>query len=244
VSVRVKVGPVSISSTGRVGVKAGPVYVAGGGRRRRPSSGSGNSGAGGALLLLLIAFVVAAVIVLYVVMWPLSLWGHAIHLTPSWHQLMHRNGEWMHQHYPLVGLRYLAAFALLAVLLASFLTPFAVKAREQAAERRGLAAEQQAERDRQALQLATERGERERERLAEQERHARRAHERWLAGPPPPLELPGRFTQTWIAHNTPALHPGQIPTLMDELKRRGWSDSDIERRVAPYLPAVPSAAKP
>jgi hypothetical protein len=242
-SVRVKMGPVSVSSTGRVGVKAGPVYVSGGGRRRRRSSGSGNSGAGGALVLLLIAFAVVAVIVLYAVMWPLSLWGHAIQLTPSWHQLMHRDHEWMHEHYPLVGLRYLGAFALLVVVLTVIFTPLAIQARKQASEQRRLAAERQAERDREARELAAQEERRERERLAEQQRQARLAHERWLAGPPPALELPGRFTQTWITHNVPGLHPGQIPVLIEELRRRGWSESDIDRRVTPYLAAEASAAR-
>lgn len=194
------------------------------------------------MILLLIAFAVVSLIVLYVVMWPLSLWGHAIQLTPSWHQLMHRNGEWIHQHYPLVGLRYVAAFALLAVLLTAILTPFAIEARKQASVRRRLDAEQQAERDRQARELAAQQARHERERLVEQERQARLAHERWLAAPPPPLSLPGRFTQTWIAHNAPELHPGQIPMLLEELTRRGWSESDIERRVVPYLPSGISTA--
>jgi hypothetical protein len=33
------------------------------------------------------------------------------HLTPFWHQLVHRDHVWMHHRYPLVGLRYLEAFA-------------------------------------------------------------------------------------------------------------------------------------
>src|SRR4051794_7954844 len=61
----------------------------------------------GLLFLLALAFTV--------VMWPLSLWGHAIHLTPSWHQLMNRDHDWMHKHYPLVGLRYVGAAVLLTI---------------------------------------------------------------------------------------------------------------------------------
>jgi hypothetical protein len=64
-------------------------------------------------------------------MWPLSLWGHALHLTPSWDQLMNRDCEWMHEHHPLVGLRYIAAAVLL--LLAS--VPFWGVIRRRAAER-------------------------------------------------------------------------------------------------------------
>jgi hypothetical protein len=88
-----------------------------------------------------------------------------------------------------------------------------------------LAAAQDAERQRIARAQA-----------AEHERRAREAHEAWLAAPPPPLRLPGRFTQNWIANNVPELHPGQVPVLMEELTRRGWTDQDIERRVAQYLP--------
>jgi hypothetical protein len=234
-SVRVKVGPMNVSSTGRVGVKAGPVYVSGGGHRRRKSS---DTGAGAAILMFLLA--VAAII--FAVMWPLSLWGHAIQLTPSWHQLMHRNHIWMHQHYPLVGLRYLGAFALLLVALAAIATPFARQANKQKAQQQRLAAEQADKRDREARDGAIRQEREAHEQAAKQAREARLAHERWLAGPPPPLTMPGRFTQTWIEHNVPGLHPGQIPALTKELQRRGWSDSDIERRVNPYLPRTGAAS--
>src|SRR3954471_24571747 len=80
---RVRMGPFSVSSRGRVGVSAGPVSFYGGGSRRSRSNDS--------LLARLVAICVVIGIVVVVVMWPLSLWGHAIHLTPSWHQLMHRN---------------------------------------------------------------------------------------------------------------------------------------------------------
>ncbi|MFZ2114149.1 MAG: hypothetical protein WAU77_10535 [Solirubrobacteraceae bacterium] len=54
--------------------------------------------------------------------------------------------------------------------------------------------------------------------------------------------MPGRFTQTWIAQNVPHLRPGQVPVLVEELQRRGWTNADIERRVAPYLPDTISIA--
>lgn len=231
---RVKLGPVSLSSTGRVGVKAGPVYVSGGGRRRR--RGSTSSGGWGAVLLFLIALAVVALIFLYAVVWPLSLWGHAIHLTPSWHQLMHRDHTWMHEHYPLVGLRYLEAFGLLLLLLAAIFVAVAVPVKRGQAERERLAAAQAIERRRQAHALAVEREQQVRKQAAQRLRSLLLARERWLEGPPPPLQLPGRFTQTWIARNVPELHPGQVPVLLEELRRRGWSEPDIERRVAPYLP--------
>lgn len=80
----------------------------GGGRRRRSSGSSGWGIVIGALLALAALF--------YAVMWPLSLWGHLIHLTPSFHQLMHRDHGWEHEHYPLVGLRYVGAAVLLLLL--------------------------------------------------------------------------------------------------------------------------------
>ncbi len=217
VGARVRVGPVSVTSRGRVGVKAGPVYVSGGGRRRKSGSSSGM----GALL----AVIIAVGIVIFAVMWPLSLWGHAIELTPSWHQLMHRNHTWMHEHYPLVGLRYVGAAVLLILTLAVLSMPLLASAKKRAAEQQRLVSEQAAEREQQA-----------REQAAEQAHQARIVHEQWLADPPPPLQLPGRFTQTWITQHVPHLHPGQVPVLIAELRRRGWTDPDIDQRVMPYMP--------
>jgi hypothetical protein len=189
---RVRMGPFSVSSRGRVGVNAGPVSFYGGGSRRRSSSGGGS----------LLAGLIALSLVFVVIMWPLSLWGHALHLTPSWHQLMNRDKAWMHEHYPLVGVRYVGAAVLLMCALAAISIPFRRAAAEQAAER---------------------------------QREAARARETWLAGPPPPLPLPARFTQGWIAENVPNLHPGQVPVLLDEMRARGWTDARIDQRVRPYL---------
>jgi hypothetical protein len=221
VGMRVRMGPVSVSSRGRVGLRAGPVSMYGGGRRR--SSSSGGSGA-------LIGVLIAIAIAVFAIMWPLSLWGHVIHLTPSWHQLMNRNHAWEHQHYPLVGLRYIGAAALLVGLLIAGLLATAIPARAKAQQR---AAEEQ----RIAHERTVEEQREHRMQVAEEQRRARIAHEAWLAGPPPVLLFPGRFTQNWIAQHCPGLHPGQLPVLLEELHRRGWSDSDIERRVEPYLPA-------
>ncbi len=71
----------------------------------------------------------------------------------------------------------------------------------------------------------------------------RQRYEQWLASPAPPLTVPGRFTQEWIAVNVPRLHPGQVSTLLEEMRSRGWSGADIERRVLPYLPQTSSAPK-
>jgi hypothetical protein len=187
-------GPLSVSSSGRVGVSAGPVSVYGGGRRR------GSGGGEWVAALFAIGLVVIAV------MWPLSLWGHFIHLTPSWHELMNRHHAWMHEHYPLVGLRYVIAALLLAVVLALAAIPFLGAASERRAER---------------------------------EREAQAEYQRWLSGPPPTLVVPSRFTDRWFAENVPQLHPGQVPTLIGELRARGWKDDRISQRVGPYLDLNP-----
>jgi hypothetical protein len=135
-SMWVRLGPVSLSSRGRVGVRAGPISMYGGGGGRRSSSG----GIGDVIALL---FVVA--IVFMVVMWPLSLWGHAIHLTPSWHQLMNRDHAWMHEHYALVGLRYIGAAVLLLLALFVASLPFWGFVERRAEERSRLQAAAAAE---------------------------------------------------------------------------------------------------
>src|SRR3954471_4537547 len=121
---RVRVGPLSVSSRGRVGVNAGPVGVYGGGGR-----GSSDGCAG------LIAIALAIGLIIVVVMWPLSTFGHAIHMTPSWHQLMNRDKAWMHEHYPLVGLRYAGTAALLLGLVVAASIPFLGMAAERAGQR-------------------------------------------------------------------------------------------------------------
>jgi hypothetical protein len=203
---RVRVGPVSVSSRGRVGVNAGPVSVYGGGRRRRTSSSGTWSG--------LIGLAIVLGLIVIAVMWPLSLFGHAIGLTPSWHELMHHDHVWEHQHYPLIGLRYLGSAAALLCCMALLGYALHVAGRGRVQERRRLSAEVAAKR----------------------EQHAQAAHAAWLASPPPPLELPGRFTQNWVVQTVPQLHPGQVRVLLEEMRRRGWSEADITRRVRPYLP--------
>jgi hypothetical protein len=234
---RVRIGPFSVSSRGRVGVHAGPVSVYGGGRRRR---NSGGSGAGAGCLGLLIALAV----IVFVVMWPLSLVGHAVGLTPSWHQLMNRDHVWEHQHYPLVGLRYLGAAGIVLLALGAVLVPLVILAGKRQDERDRMAALQAAERERLAAAEEAERKRLAKEQAAELDRRAREAHETWLAAPPPRLNLPGRFTQNWIAKNVPELHPGQVPVLMEELKRRGWTDDDIRSRVLQYVPFRSSGIQP
>lgn len=53
------------------------------------------------------------------------------------------------------------------------------------------------------------------------------AQREWLEGPPPPLQVPTRFSETWFANHVPKLHPGQMPALTSELRARGWNDQRI-----------------
>jgi hypothetical protein len=55
------------------------------------------------------------------------------------------------------------------------------------------------------------------------------------AEPAPLPPLPKRFTQSWFAENGPRLHSEQVPVLLAELHRRGWTEAEIERRVIPHL---------
>jgi hypothetical protein len=62
-----------------------------------------------------IAMLIVGLIVI-AVLWPLSLLGHALQITPNFAQLTHRSRPWEHQHYPLAGLRYLEAMIALSAL--------------------------------------------------------------------------------------------------------------------------------
>ncbi len=47
----------------------------------------------------------------------------------------------------------------------------------------------------------------------------------------PPKRLPSRITPTWLAENVPLMHPKRVAALVGELKKRGWSDDEIQRYV-------------
>ena len=46
-------------------------------------------------------------------MWTLSLFGHAVGLTPSYHDVINGDKQWLPEHYPNMGWRYI----LMALLL-------------------------------------------------------------------------------------------------------------------------------
>jgi hypothetical protein len=163
---------------------------------------------------------------------------------------MHRDKAWLHEHYALVGLRYVgAAAALLGAIAALFFLAEAAAApgQERAAERE--AAEHAARAQRDIERAAAQRAnalEQQRlmaERRAAREREEQLAHQRWLDGPPPAFRPPGRFTHTWLEAHVPALHPGQIPMLLAELRSRGWDEAKIAQRVQPLLPNSPTPAR-
>jgi hypothetical protein len=62
-----------------------------------------------------VAAMLVVCLVVIAVMWPLSFWGHALGMTPNFSQLLGRNHGWLHEHYPLVGLRYVEALVALVV---------------------------------------------------------------------------------------------------------------------------------
>src|SRR4051794_28356517 len=62
-----------------------------------------------------LAVIIVIGLLIMAVMWTLSLFGHAVGLTPTYHDVMNRDKAWLHVHYPNVGWRYtLTALLLLA----------------------------------------------------------------------------------------------------------------------------------
>jgi hypothetical protein len=72
----------------------------------RNSNGSGWGPIIGGLIIL--------VLVIVMVMWVLSLFGHLVGITPTYHEVMNRDKQWLHRHYPNVGWRYILTALLLA----------------------------------------------------------------------------------------------------------------------------------
>lgn len=74
-------------------------------------------GGGGGVIAVIVAIVVVVAIVAAVLIGGLSLIGHPLGLTPSWHEVMNRNDEWVDVNYPAVVARYLLTGVLLMAVL-------------------------------------------------------------------------------------------------------------------------------
>jgi anthranilate phosphoribosyltransferase len=48
--------------------------------------------------------------------------------------------------------------------------------------------------------------------------------------------LPRRVTQQWIERTAPILHPVEVSGFLAALRMRGWTERDLEQRVAAHLP--------
>jgi hypothetical protein len=47
--------------------------------------------------------------------------------------------------------------------------------------------------------------------------------------------LPHRFTDAWIRANMPRLTSQQAAYVLEDMRRRGWSENELQRRVYPYV---------
>ncbi len=215
-SMRIRLGPMSVSSRGRVGVHAGPVSVYGGGRRRKSGSESGWVVLGVCVMVLVAVYYA----VLYLVMWPLSLWGHAIHLTTSFGQLRHQDHYWKHQHYPLLGLRYVGAAVLLltTIVLAVYVLHLLTGPRRSHPSGGEPPTPSSSPRGRGPSGSSPT--------AAIRTEFARNRSR---------TQFPARFTQTWIETHVPNLEPAEMRAVMSELRRRGWTEDDLRDRVEPYV---------
>src|ERR1700749_255719 len=107
---RLRAGPFSVSSGGRMGLNIGPLGLYGGGRRRRSTSGSE---ADGCITFLVWGFILFAVFVV-----PAALIGHLFNFTPSLGQIFRANPPgWMKAHYPEVVGRFAIVDGAMFVLL-------------------------------------------------------------------------------------------------------------------------------
>jgi hypothetical protein len=55
------------------------------------------------------------------------------------------------------------------------------------------------------------------------------------APPQRPDGLPHRFTDAWIKKNVPRMSPSHVQYVIRDMRKRGWSDAEIARRVYPYV---------
>jgi len=47
--------------------------------------------------------------------------------------------------------------------------------------------------------------------------------------------LPHRFTDAWIKTNVPRMPASHVQYMIKDMQKRGWSDTEIARRVYPYI---------
>jgi hypothetical protein len=48
-------------------------------------------------------------------------------------------------------------------------------------------------------------------------------------------EMPSRVTDAWLREAVPTLTERGLATLVEELRRRGWTEAELARRVYPYV---------
>jgi hypothetical protein len=48
-------------------------------------------------------------------------------------------------------------------------------------------------------------------------------------------EMPSRVTDAWLREAVPTFTENGLATLVEELRRRGWTDAELARRVYPYF---------
>ncbi len=174
----------------------------------------------------------------YTVMLPLSLVGHTIGLTPSWHELNHHGHAWMPTHYPLVRLRYIATAVLMIM--------GAIGMRSEHKKRKASPPRAPATGSADAAPLAA------RAPVTPQATHGAPSPDATMSGVPrqrssagaraAPL-IPERFTQEWIAETVPHLRSQALCAVIGEMRRSGWSTADIQHRVWPYVTDDPGPAR-
>jgi hypothetical protein len=210
VSLWLRVGPLSVSSRGRIGVRAGPVSAYGGGRRRSNSSGR----TGGIIFALLLTVgLIAVAVKLMIAYWFVTL--------------------------PVVGIVIVLVLVAIAsredrAARSSRLAERARVARMSDTERRNAAnsaaksAIPAASRDDEdacaawpTSAPATASGD-----VPTPPTEA--------AVEPVTIQFPRRFTDGWFASHFSSLNELQRLSLFEELRRRGWTDAEFESRVGRY----------
>jgi hypothetical protein len=50
-----------------------------------------------------------------------------------------------------------------------------------------------------------------------------------------PDGLPHRFTDAWIKETVPGLSNGEVAYVVEDMRKRGWTEAELARRVYPYV---------